>query len=191
MPPSVRRGRARRTARPRPTGSRPRSASPTSWPGGQCGDDRVVVGITRPSRRRRANPTSSKNSTFGLVVRPLLGEVVFVVDRLHRAHRLAGAAVHALVRVDVQRPFALVDAVDGALVDARAVLHVHTRQGEYVYVTMPVFVSGRRRMRVRQRATAMATRIRTEIAQTMPDGESGTITDRRVRGRRRAGSPPW
>ena len=67
-----------------------------------------------------------------VVVLPLVGQVVLVVDRLDRAHRLARAAVHALVRVDVERSLALVDAVHRALVDARAVLHIDARQRDDV-----------------------------------------------------------
>ncbi|CAM5197773.1 hypothetical protein LSPH26S_02213 [Lysinibacillus sphaericus] len=62
-----------------------------------------------------------------VVVLPLLRSVVLVEDRLNRADRLTGPAVDAFVRVDVQGPLALVDAVDGALLDARLVLHVDTR----------------------------------------------------------------
>src|SRR6478735_1996616 len=59
-----------------------------------------------------------------VVVLPLVGQVVLVVDGLDGTLRLARTAVHALVRVDVQRPLALVDAVHGALVDAGAVLDI-------------------------------------------------------------------
>src|SRR5690625_3931912 len=62
-----------------------------------------------------------------IVVLPLVGRVVFVEDRLDGTHRLAGAAVDAFVRVDVQHPLTLIDAVDRALVNASAVLHIHTR----------------------------------------------------------------
>src|SRR5439155_10093283 len=55
---------------------------------------------------------------------PLAGDVVLVEDRGDRAHRLARAAVDALVGLDVEHPPALVDAVHRALVDAGPVLHV-------------------------------------------------------------------
>src|SRR6266516_4739708 len=55
---------------------------------------------------------------------PLVRHVIFVEDRLDRAHRLARTTVHALVRVDVKDAFPLVDAVDGALLDAGLVLDV-------------------------------------------------------------------
>src|SRR6202042_1563511 len=57
-------------------------------------------------------------------------EVVFVIDRLDRADRLAGAAVDAFVRVDVEHPVALVDTVDRALTDARLVQEVHAIGGD-------------------------------------------------------------
>src|SRR5262249_39159912 len=55
----------------------------------------------------------------GDVVLPLRRDVVLVEDRLHRADRLTGPTVDALVRVDVEHAVALVDAVDRALLDAR------------------------------------------------------------------------
>src|SRR5674476_1244427 len=51
-------------------------------------------------------------------VGPLPGDVVLVEDGLDRADRLAGAAVDALVRLDVERSLPFVDAVDRALLDA-------------------------------------------------------------------------
>ena len=67
-----------------------------------------------------------------VVVLPLVGQVVLVVDRLDGAHRLAGTAVDALVGVDVQHPVTLVDAVDRAFVDAGAVFDIHTRKSDHV-----------------------------------------------------------
>ncbi len=64
-----------------------------------------------------------------VVVLPLVGQVVLVVDRLDGADRLARTAVDALVGVDVERALTLVDAVDGAFVDAGAVLDIHAREG--------------------------------------------------------------
>jgi len=63
----------------------------------------------------------------GLVVlRPLLGDVVLVVDRLDGADRLACTAVDALVGVDVEAALTLVDAVDRTLLDTGLVLEVDT-----------------------------------------------------------------
>src|SRR5215472_8026192 len=63
---------------------------------------------------------------------PLLGDVVFVEDRLDGADRLAGAAVDALVGVDVEHPLAFVDAVDRAFLDAALVLDVDARLGDHI-----------------------------------------------------------
>src|SRR5699024_9744599 len=68
----------------------------------------------------------------GDVAAPLVGHVVLVEDRLDRAHGFAGAAVHALVGLDVQGPPALVDAVDGALLHACAVHHVDARFSDHI-----------------------------------------------------------
>src|SRR6185437_13844390 len=61
--------------------------------------ERLVAAGERPGEELRVLPG---------VHLPLLRQIVLVVDRLHRAHRLARPAVHALVRVDVQHPLALV-----------------------------------------------------------------------------------
>src|SRR6202012_5287537 len=67
-----------------------------------------------------------------VVVLPLLGDVVLVVDGLDRAHRLARPAVHTLVRVDVEHALALVDAVHRALFDAGPVKHIDAGQRDDV-----------------------------------------------------------
>ena len=59
------------------------------------------------------------------VFAPLFGNVVFVVDGLDGADGLAGAAVHALVGVDVQGAVTFVDAVHGAFFNAGAVFDIH------------------------------------------------------------------
>src|ERR1035441_9434676 len=71
------------------------------------------------------------------VALPLVREIVFVVDRLHRAHRLARPAVHALIRVDVKHPLTLVDAIHRALLHARPVQHVHARLADHVSHPVP------------------------------------------------------
>src|SRR4051812_10742910 len=90
-------------------------------------DQRVVlVDHAHLGGAARGTEVGEEVDVRGVVVLPLRGGVVLVEDRLDRAHRLAGAAVDALVGVDVEHPVALVDAVDGALVDARPVLEVDT-----------------------------------------------------------------
>src|SRR5690349_13006439 len=62
---------------------------------------------------------------------PLLGDAVVREDRLDRAGRLAGLAVDALVGVDVELILPLVDAVDGADLDAGLVLHPDAGFGDH------------------------------------------------------------
>src|SRR5262245_26145156 len=61
---------------------------------------------------------------------PLIGGLVFCEDRLHRAHRLTGPAVDALVRMDVQHRVTFVDAVHRTHLDTGLVLHVDARLGD-------------------------------------------------------------
>src|SRR5438876_16052 len=67
-----------------------------------------------------------------VVVLPLVRDVVLIEDRLDRAHRLARAAVDAFIRMDVEHPVALVDAVDRALLDTSLVEDVDARLGDHV-----------------------------------------------------------
>jgi hypothetical protein len=113
----------------------------------------VSAGVHSAGARRRATvaagPTSRSSwptldappgdprslKKFGVrpdVRAPLAGRVVFVEDRLDRAHRLACATVHTLARMDVQRAAACVDAVDRAFLDARPVQYVHARLSDHV-----------------------------------------------------------
>src|SRR4029079_3753225 len=135
------RARSRRTAPAGPRGSRAAAAGPppsrgsspgsggvrprlhgwSSCSGGvllrrQGGDQRVVL-RDEPElggAAGRAEVVEELDVRL-VVVLPLVGDVVLVVDRLDRADRLARPAVDALGRVDVQRPLTLVDAVDGTL----------------------------------------------------------------------------
>ncbi len=135
---------------------------------GQRDDDRVVRVDHADLGRAAGRADVVEELDVGLVVvLPLVGQVVLVVDRLDRAHRFAGTAVDALVGVDVQRAVTLVDAVDRALVDARAVLDVHTRKGDHIRHSSSLVRPAGSAMRSGH-ATARATRSGTEIVQTMP-----------------------
>ena len=111
-------GRGRRTARavPGEVGQRDGRAAPA--PGtagrapsslvvllrGQRRDQRVVLGDQAQLGGAAGRPEVVEELDVGLVVvGPLLGDVVLVVDGLDRADRLAGTAVDALVGVDVER----------------------------------------------------------------------------------------
>src|SRR5689334_24812818 len=62
---------------------------------------------------------------------PLLGHAVVREDRLHGTRGFARLAIDAFVGMDVVLVFALVDAVDGAHLDARLVLHTDARLGDH------------------------------------------------------------
>src|SRR5262249_50811827 len=129
--------RARGAGPARPTGSRGARAPLVAGLllRRQRGDDRVVAGDHADlggTAGRADTGLGEELDVGGVVVAPLLGQIVFVGDRLDGADRLAGTAVDALVGVDVQHAVALVDAVDGALVDAGAVFQIDAGKGDDV-----------------------------------------------------------
>src|SRR5690606_12853392 len=95
----------------------------------QRGNDRVVevVGTYLRGTAGRTDLVEELDIRL-VVVGPFLGQVILVVDGFDRTHRLARPAVDALIGVDVERTLPLVDAVHGALVNTRAIFHIHTRQ---------------------------------------------------------------
>src|SRR5215207_7774314 len=107
------------------------SASLSLWRQGR--DQRVVVGndshLEGPARR---SEVVEELRVRHLVVLPLLGQVVLVEDGLDRTHRFTGTAVDALVGLDVEGAPTLVDAVDRALVDTRAVLQIDTWHRDHI-----------------------------------------------------------
>ena len=83
-------------------------------------------GLLEPVKQRAA--TSGLDAAFLVTV----GHPTVLGDRVDRADRLAGAAVDALLGVDVALADAFVDAVDRALVDARLVVDVDAGAGDDV-----------------------------------------------------------
>src|SRR6266536_2555089 len=89
--------------------ARPRGTEAAGWPGSvldllrrQGGDQRVVfVDLAGLGGAAGRAEVVEELDVRLVVVLPLIGYVVFVEDRFHRADRLAGAAVHALVGVDI------------------------------------------------------------------------------------------
>src|SRR5699024_5132743 len=94
---------------------------------GQFGDQRMVAVDLADLGGPTGGTQVVEEVHVGIVeVRPLLGEVVLVVDGLDGADRLTRATVNAFVRVDVEHALTLVDAIHGALVDASLVQHINT-----------------------------------------------------------------
>ena len=78
----------------------------------------VILGKCAYLDRSAARAHVVEELDIGLVlVRPLFRHVIFVVDRIDRAHRFAGTAVDAFVGVDVEHPVTLVNAVDRAFIN--------------------------------------------------------------------------
>jgi hypothetical protein len=70
---------------------------------------------------------------IGLVVlTPFARKIVFVVNSLYWANRLASSAVHALIRVNVEHAVALVNTVNWTFIDTGFVFDIYTRKGNYV-----------------------------------------------------------
>src|SRR5664280_268596 len=117
---------------------RPRPGSGAGWVAGDQGGVRAHPADLGRSPRgvQRPGPAGQRlgeePGVVGGEVGPLPGDVVLVEDGLDRADRLAGSAVDALVRLDVERSLPFVDAVDRALFDAGPVQHVDARLGDDV-----------------------------------------------------------
>ncbi len=67
-----------------------------------------------------------------VIVSPLRWQVVFVIDCFDRANWLAGTAVDAFIRVNIEHAVALIDAVDWAFLDAGLVFHINARQCNHI-----------------------------------------------------------
>jgi hypothetical protein len=67
-----------------------------------------------------------------LEVFPRSWNIIFVIDCFNRTYWLAGAAIHALIRLDVKHAIAFVNAVHWTLFDAGLVLHIDTWLGNHI-----------------------------------------------------------
>src|SRR5437870_11026815 len=92
---------------------------------------RAAAGRVQLSLGRRLDPGMVLEKLLVQLdeVLPLIGRLVFREDRLHRTHRLTGAAVDAFVRMDEEHRVAFVDAVHRTHLDAGLVLYVDARLG--------------------------------------------------------------
>src|SRR6266511_828934 len=94
--------------------------------GDELGVAQHSADVGRPARgAERLLALGEEGRVGGGELLPLRRHVVVVEDRFDRADGLAGAAVHALVGVDVEHAVALINAVDRTLLDAGPVLDVN------------------------------------------------------------------
>jgi len=69
---------------------------------------------------------------------PLIRDFVFHEDRVHRALRLAQAAVNALIRINVKLIACFMDAVHGADRNAGSIFDANAGFGDYIrHVSVP------------------------------------------------------
>ncbi len=79
----------------------------------------------------RSNLGEEVNVDF-VVVRPFAWKVILIVDSLHWTNRFTGSTVNTLVWVDVKHAVALVNAVDGAFIDASTILYIYAWKSNYI-----------------------------------------------------------
>jgi hypothetical protein len=86
-------------------------------------DDLVVTGNWATFRRSAWTANFLEEINIGaVVIAPLFGKVVLVINRFDGADGFTSTTVDTLVGVDVQHAITLINAVDRAFVDACAVL---------------------------------------------------------------------
>ena len=78
------------------------------------------------------NPIPEELGIHGGEARRARRQLILRPDRLHRADEDAQRAIHAFVGLNIVHPATLVDAVDGADLGARAVLHVDAGFRDYI-----------------------------------------------------------
>jgi hypothetical protein len=91
-------------------------------------------GATRGAQRAVSawEGLAEKGSVVVQVLQLVVGQISLPVDRLDTANRLASAAVHAFIGIDVHRSRALIDAVDWAFLNTRLVHHIYASGADHV-----------------------------------------------------------
>jgi len=68
---------------------------------------------------------------------PFTWNVILIVNSLDWADRLAGTAIHALIRLDVEHSVTFIDAIHWALFDAGLIFHIDTWLGNHICHEQP------------------------------------------------------
>jgi hypothetical protein len=68
----------------------------------------------------------------GVILSPLLRNVVLIINGLDRTHRHARTTVHTFIRVNVEHAIAFINTIHRAFVDTPSIFHIHTRQGNHI-----------------------------------------------------------
>jgi hypothetical protein len=98
----------------------------------RCNDRVILIDQANLARPARRTDSLEELDVGGGVSTPLLWNVVFVINRLDRTDRLAGATIDALIRLDIEHSLTLIDAVNWAFFNARLVLEIDARLGDDV-----------------------------------------------------------
>jgi len=67
-----------------------------------------------------------------VVIGPLFGNIIFVINCFNGTDRLTRATIDTLIGVNVEHPVAFIDAIHGAFVNTCSVFHIHTGKRNYV-----------------------------------------------------------
>jgi hypothetical protein len=92
----------------------------------------IGAGSSNLARSTRRTNRLEEDSIDISELLPFARNVILVIDRFNRTDWLAGSAIHALIRLDVEHPGTLINAIDRALLDTRLILDIHTRLSDYV-----------------------------------------------------------
>jgi hypothetical protein len=68
----------------------------------------------------------------GVVLRPLGGNIIFVVNGFHGTHWFTRATINTLIGVDVEHPVPFIDAIHRAFINTGAVFHIDTGESDYI-----------------------------------------------------------
>jgi len=68
---------------------------------------------------------------------PFAWNVILIIDRLYWTDRLAGTAIDALIRLDVEHAVAFINAIHWALFDAGLIFHIDTWLSNHICHEQP------------------------------------------------------
>jgi hypothetical protein len=96
-------------------------------------NDRVIsIGLANFAGTARGTNFNEEFSIDFAKLLPLRRNIIFIVDGLNRANRLACATVNALIRLDIKHSRTFIDAVNRAFFDTGLIFNINTRFGNYV-----------------------------------------------------------
>ena len=99
----------------------------------QSYNDRVIsIGLANFAGTARGTDLNKELSIDFAKLLPLRRNIIFLINSFNWADWLASATVNTLIRLDIKHARTFVDAVHRAFFDARLILNIDTRFGNYV-----------------------------------------------------------